>query len=224
MKNLLFLILFSIINFFSWNYCGILFLLNIIILFHFIDYLKLKKWYYTYLIGITLFLLFNISATFWLIKVDSYYSIYAFIVNSFLLFFPFALTIFISNRTKHYPFIFIFSWVLWEWILSKWDLAWPWLNFGNVMSNQWYLIKWYSVLGTYSGSIWLLTVGFLLYSILLRRNVKKKSVQLLFLLILPVYSLFNYSYSKKVVCNKKIEILTYCPAFQLKKRVLLDIL
>jgi len=217
MKNLLLLILFSIINFFSWNYCGILFLLNIIILFYFIDYLKLKKWYYTYLIGITLFLLFNISVTFWLVKVDSYYSIYVFVVNSFLMFFPFALTVFFSNRTRHYPLIFIFSWVFWEWILSKWDLAWPWLNFGNVLSNQWYLVKWYSILGTYAGSLWLLIVGFLLYSILLKRKIKQNSIYLLFFLIFPIYSLFNYSLSNDLVCNKNIEILTYSPAFQFKK-------
>ncbi len=217
MKNTLLLILFTFINFIAWNYCGLLLLINCIILFYFIDYLKDKKWYYTYIIGLILFLLFNVSATFWLIRVDEYYSIYAFLTNSLLMLIPFASTVYISKSTKNYLIIFIFCWVFWEWLFTNWDLAWPWLNIGNVLSNQWYIVKWYSFLGIYSGSFWMLFTGYLIYLILLKKNVNKNTIALMLLLLFPLISFISYSFSE-ITVDKKIKILTYCPTFNAKKQ------
>jgi apolipoprotein N-acyltransferase len=218
MKNLLLFFVFTIINFIAWNYFGILFLINIIILFYFIEYAKDKKWYYTCCIGFVLFLLLNVSATFWLIKVDKHYSLYAFLANSFLMLIPFESAVLISKKTKHFKIIFILHWVLWEWLLTNWDLSWPWLNFGNVLSNQWYLIGWYKVLGIYSGSIWILVVGYLLYLIFIKKNRKPYTFIIIALITLPLYSILSYNFTNKSSIGKKIKILTYCPVFNPKKR------
>ena len=217
MKNALLIILFTFINFIAWSYYGIFFLVNCVILFYFLDHLKDKKWHYAYLIGLVLFLLFNVSATFWLIRVDAYYSIYAFLANSFLMLIPFIFAVYISKRTKKYPVIFIFCWVFLEWLFTNWDLAWPWLNFGNVLSNQWYLIKWYFLFGVYSGSLWMLFAGYLIYLMLLKKNIYKNAIALILLSMLPLISIVSYTISKKTADNK-IKILTYCPPFDAKKQ------
>ncbi len=217
MINTLLILLFAFSSFIAWNYFGLFFLINCIILFYFIDYLKDKKWYYTYILGVVLFLFFNVSATFWLIRVDEYYSIYAFLTNSFLMLIPFASSVYISKITKNYHVFFIFFWVFLEWLFTNWDLAWPWLNIGNVLSNQWYLAKWYSLFGIYSGSLWILFMGYLVYLIILKKNVYKNVVVMILLFLFPLVSIISYSFSE-ITANKKIKILTYCPSFNAKKR------
>lgn len=217
MKNALLILLFTFTSFIAWNYFGILFLINCVILFYFLDYLKDKKWYYTLIIGFGLFLIVNISATFWLIQVDEHYSIYAFLANSFLMSIPFYFAVYISKKTKNYPVFFIISWIFIEWLLTNWDLAWPWLNLGNVLSNQWYLIKWYFLFGTYSGSLWMLFISYLIYLILLKRNVYKNSFALALVLLLPLTS-FIFNTFSKLEEGKNTKILTYCPSYNAKKR------
>ena len=98
MKNLQLLVAFTIINFISWNYLGILFILNIMILFYFLEYLKDKTWRNICLLGYLLFLLFNISAVFWLYKVDEKDGIYALIFNASTMFAVFCLAVYLSKK------------------------------------------------------------------------------------------------------------------------------
>lgn len=210
MKNFILLLAFSIINFISWNFFGLLFILNCTIIFYYLEILKVRKWQYAFKIGFLLFFLFNISASFWLIKVDEIYGCYALLFNSFLMLIVFLVTIIIFKNKKHYKLIFIFSWVIMEWLFSKWDLAWPWFNFGNVLANQWYLIKWYAIVGTYGGSFWLLFVGLIILNIIQKKQTNKNIMFITILFTLPIYSIFDYHFAYEL-SNKKTNILTFIP-------------
>lgn len=67
------------------------------------------------------------------------------------------------------------------------DLSWPWLIFGNVLGNQWYLIQWYSLFGVFGGSFWLLITGLTFYKILIEGCSKKKIILVFILLSFPFF-------------------------------------
>ena len=184
------LLIFAVFSFLSWNYLGILFLINIIILFWLFDFIKHKFFFKKILYTFPFFIIFNISTTFWLLQSELGYSIITYFVNSFIMTCFFIVSSYIKHKNS--KFIFIIIWVFSEWILTKWDLPWPWLIFGNVLGNQWYLIQWYSFFGVYGGSIWLLLTGFILYEILLVGSSKLKIYIVIGLASFPFFSIIFY--------------------------------
>lgn len=196
MKYFLLILLSTAINFISWNYFGILFILNLFILFYISNIFQNISISKKIVILFFYYLGLNISATFWLFEVDISDAILTFFTNSILFLF-FSIPLFFKNLKSRYM-LFIIFWVFGEIILSKWDLAWPWLNFGNVLGNQWYLIQWYSFCGIYGGSLWLLLISFIIFK--LGKNIKSYRYIFFFisLIMLPIFSLFNYySYTEK---------------------------
>lgn len=210
-QYLYFLLFFSLFSFVSWNYFGLIFILNIVILFYIIDLTKNKNLIKKGIFIFPFFLSFNICATFWLYESDKFYSLITFFTNSIIMTFFFLCGTFFTTKNKKN--VFIITWLISEWILTKWDLAWPWLIFGNVLSNQWYLIQWYSICGVHGGSLWLLLIGLFLYKIII--NVKKTKTILIilcFLCIIPLLSLFYYLLTKSENRNKKNEnFIIYTP-------------
>lgn len=83
------------------------------------------------------------------------------------------------------PFVFVMLWLIYEMVNHYLFLSWPWLTFGNVMSNNHYFVQWVSFLGIYSVSGWLLILGFMLNEIIKEReNIKKKNRIKRFILVL----------------------------------------
>jgi len=221
MKLFLIFILFFASNFIAWNYFGLFFIVNIIIIFYFLENLKNKKLHYKTLIIFFLLLTLNVSSTFWLYNMNPIHSIMIFIANTLLMFVFFIPNLFIFKKNRFFILKFIITWVLGEYLLSKWDLAWPWLTFGNVMSNQWYLINWYSIVGVYGGSLWILLFSLTLYKILIRKKLNKNITFCILLLLPLVYSMIDYLYElQKPLENdslKKTEVLCYIPDLKLSE-------
>lgn len=108
--------------------------------------------------------------------------------------------------------LFIIFWVFGEIILSKWDLAWPWLNFGNVLGNQWYLIQWYSLCGIYGGSLWLLLTALILFKLCKTKKLDNSFYVFLLIISLPIFSLIQYSFNSEKIKTSKFENFTcYIP-------------
>ena len=141
------LFFFSFISFISWCYFGIFFIINIALIFYIIDLTKSKDLIKKFLFVFPFFIVFNVFTTFWLYESDKLYSLIIFFTNSLIMTFFFLCGTFSTIKNKN--FFFIIVWLVSEWILTKWDLSWPWLIFGNVLSNQWYFIQWYSFTGVY---------------------------------------------------------------------------
>lgn len=208
-KIILTLFLFSITNFIAWNFFGLSLIVTITCIFFII--FKLKK-VNLFISTITLFItafLFNLSSTFWLLEVTWWESLLAFIGNSIVMTIPLLLTCLYYKKYNRIFVPYIIFWIIFEFLHTKWDLSWPWLTFGNVMGNQHNLIQWYSILGVYSGSIWLIILGFFLFIIL--RNIKNSKYYIFFFftLIIPITSSI-YTYKiKQVDTSNPLEITTY---------------
>lgn len=203
MKFITLLITFGLLNFISWNYFGILFICNIILIYHFINVSKNTKWYFYVLKSYLLLFIFNISSTYWLIFTEDFKGFYAFLTNAALMLPILVFSIFIEKKYANFgKFFFIFAWVFFEWLYTNWYLAWSWLNFGHVLGNQWYLIKWYSFVGTYGGSLWLLLFSLFLLDLINKKSIKLNVSLIVIFSLLPMHSLFNYTFIEEKVLEK----------------------
>ena len=64
-------------------------------------------------------------------------------------------------NTKLSIIYFICSWIVFEKFHLIWDFSWPWLNLGNVFSENTQWIQWYEYTGSFGGTLWILIVNFL---------------------------------------------------------------
>lgn len=204
-KLFLLLLLFSILNFLAWNYCGFLIIICLLILIDCIKKIETNN-YLVILVFAIFALLYNISSTFWLYSSDSSKSIMVFIFSSIIMCISF-LTLFFLKKILNSSFVFLL-WPLNEWLLSNWDLGWPWLTLGNSLANCWPFIKWYNIVGAYGGSLWLICVSLLLY---ITFKNKKKGIYVILLLLPCFVSLFNYQYGKSKTYNSFQDFLIFVP-------------
>jgi apolipoprotein N-acyltransferase len=57
-------------------------------------------------------------------------------------------------------YVFLISiWLAFEKLHLQWDFSWPWLNLGNVFSENIHWIQWYEYTGTFGGSLWILILN-----------------------------------------------------------------
>ena len=209
MKSILILLIFSILNFISWNFYGLVFILNIALIFYYLDTQSDKNIWVKCIMTFVLLLFFNLSSLFWLYTVDGYKCLLVFIANS-ILYTPVFLSYYML-KGKRGIILFIFIYTLADVLYANWDLAFPWLNFGHVLGNQYYLIKWYAVVGTLGGGIWLLFMGWLFYRVIYYK--KRKTITLFSLgFILPISSIIYYkvdSYENSK--DNYVNVLAYNP-------------
>ncbi|WP_179004207.1 nitrilase-related carbon-nitrogen hydrolase [Winogradskyella forsetii] len=209
MKSFFILIAFGFINFISWNFYGSFFIINIVLLFFFLEVQDEKKVYLKVLLSFVFLLVFNLTSIFWLFTVDGYNAFLILIANAILYLPIFVAYYFFNNKYKR--LLFVAFYVGFEVIYSIWDLAFPWLSLGHVMGNQWYLVEWYSVFGSYGGSLWLLCIGWCLYEIIVQ-NRRVFYISFSIGLMFPVLSLIQYAnISYDNLNTEKIDVLAYNP-------------
>ena len=121
---------------------------------------NLRVWLYSYLV----FLMWNLSTTWWLINASISGMIIANLFNS--LFFSFIFLLFQLGKKRlslnSSYILFISSWISFEKLHLYWSISWPWLNLGNGFSDYIYWIQWYEFTGTMGGTLWILilNIGF----------------------------------------------------------------
>ena len=54
-------------------------------------------------------------------------------------------------------------WMSFEYLHMHWSINWPWLNLGNVFSEQVELVQWYSVTGSPGGTLWVLIINLAIF-------------------------------------------------------------
>ena len=64
------------------------------------------------------------------------------------------------------PFIFISFWASFEYLHLNWQITWPWLNLGNIFAQATRYVQWYEYTGTFGGTIWILSLNFIIYEII----------------------------------------------------------
>jgi apolipoprotein N-acyltransferase len=108
-------------------------------------------------------------------------------------------------------FSLVVFWLTFEYLHFHWDIQWPWLNLGNGFSNSVQLIQFYEYTGVLGGSLWVLVINILLFSVYKNFSEKRfdQSFQLFALIVLLValpvsWSLYRYyTYTEK---GKTVEV------------------
>ena len=119
----------------------------------------------------------------------------------------------LKNKTNEkLGFIFLISlWICYEKLHLIWDFSWPWLIFGNVFSENTWIIQWYEYTGVFGGTLWVLTLNIFFFKIYSNYLIGKKNnsliySQILFFLIPTLISLYTYNNYEEVGEIKNISI------------------
>ena len=144
-----------------------------------------KVFWYSFLA----FLIFNAITTYWVYHATLFGAIAAFIVNATLMSTAFWLFHKVksatTNRLGYLSFIVI--WISVEYLHLNWDLSWPWLTLGNAFANVPDLVQWYEFTGFLGGSLWVLFINVLLFSLYISADKKKSMLFSLLVLLLPLF-------------------------------------
>lgn len=119
------------------------------------------------------FALWNLASTYWIWNASAVGMIIAVLLNAFLMSTVLWAFHFVKRKTNPSTanISFIFFWLAMEYFVLTWDLSWPWMNLGNVFSEQITWIQWYEYTGTFGGSFWVLSVNMILFL-----SIKKSTV------------------------------------------------
>ncbi len=153
------------------------------------------------------FAVFNILSTWW----GGYPHIMGFVAPPLLNGFFMASVFFIFHYTKlkfgqrFGNASLIFLWVCFEYIHYHWEFSFPFLNLGNSLGKSIHIIQWYEYTGVLGGSVWILWINILIFSIIqsyinAKRQIFFQLVFLVFLVAAPIgismLIFYNYSESK----------------------------
>ncbi|MBK9286038.1 MAG: apolipoprotein N-acyltransferase [Sphingobacteriaceae bacterium] len=158
------------------------------------------------------FLLWNIGVTWWVYYASAEGSLMAFFPNALLMSIAFLIFSNVKSRIKNTKAIWLFVpfWLAFEYGHSVWDLAWIWLNLGNVFCYNTSWVQWYEFTGVSGGSLWILCTNVYLFQLLIHNQIKQKKSQLIFagILILPVlFSFVILNIRRPLQENKKTAVI-----------------
>ena len=156
------------------------------------------------------FLIFNVITTWWIYNASEGGMYMAVLANSLLMTLPFFLAAFATKQLGENKGLLAFMvlWMTFEFLHFRWELSWPWLNFGHVFGSSPKLIQWYEYSGVMGGTFWVLIVNIVLFVIV--RNIREKGESLKIqtpniifaglALVIPIISSLGiyYSYEEKV--------------------------
>ena len=164
------------------------------------------------------FLVWNVLSTWWIGYVSLGGMIVIAGINAFLMACVWWLMHLVRRKLAVQTgyFSLIVFWLTFEYLHFHWAIQWPWLTVGNGFSNAVHLIQWYEYTGVLGGSLWVLLINILLFSVYKcfseRRFYKTFHLSgvVLLLIALPVsWSLFRYyNYTEN---GKTVEVVILQP-------------
>ncbi|MDP3441314.1 MAG: apolipoprotein N-acyltransferase, partial [Ignavibacteria bacterium] len=112
------------------------------------------------------FFLFHVFAGWWMYSSTIAGSLLAHLFNAVYM----ALVMFLWSFGNKYLKKSIWSlvllvvfWTSFEFLHHHWELAWPWFTLGHVFAEKPHWVQWYSITGSFGGTIWILFVNWLIY-------------------------------------------------------------
>lgn len=111
------------------------------------------------------FLIWNAITTWWIWYSTPLGSVFAILANTLLMTLTFLLYHLVAKRvTSKMALIFLVAiWISFEKFHLWWEVSWPWLNLGNVFSEDIIAIQWYEYTGIFGGTLWILVVNILFF-------------------------------------------------------------
>ncbi len=175
------------------------------------DYYNGKNIFLVFFIG---FLTWNLTATYWLSNATIFGYLFACFINSLMMTCVFYFFRKVKNKTNEkLGFIFLITlWICYEKLHLIWDFSWPWLIFGNVFSENTWIIQWYEYTGIFGGSLWVLILNIIFFKIFKNYLQKNKQnnliyIQTAFFLIPTLFSFFIYKNFKDIGEIKNVSIV-----------------
>ncbi len=138
------------------------------------------------------FMVWNIITTHWLYYATLTGMLFAIIVNSILMSLIVLASLSIWKRLNYKLSIifFISLWICFEKFHLNWDFSWPWLNLGNVFSENIKIIQWYEYTGVFGGTLWVLISNFVSYNLLKKliniENFKSDTIYVSVIILIPI--------------------------------------
>ena len=178
----------------SWPTYGFYFLIFIAFtpLIHLIESNKNENIFKLTFFSFVTFMVWNIITTHWLYYATLTGMLFAIIVNSVLmsLIVLASLSIWKKLSYKLSIIFFISLWICFEKFHLNWDFSWPWLNLGNVFSENIKIIQWYEYTGVFGGTLWVLISNFVSYNLLKKlinhENFKSDTIYVSVIILIPI--------------------------------------
>ena len=169
--------------------------------------------------GFLAFFIWNLGTTWWIVNASVFGMAFAVFCNS--LFYTLLLMLFHWSK-KSLPlrsaYVFLISiWLAFEKLHLQWDFSWPWLNLGNVFSENIHWIQWYEYTGTFGGSLWILILNIGILEVIKKNTPwdnRKKFIQELspWLIAIAIPIVFSMIiFSKHEIKPPTIEVLLVQP-------------
>ncbi len=159
--------------------------------------------FHTFFASYCTFLIWNTITTWWIWNSTEVGGVFAIVVNSLLMALVFQLYHLIAKRKpKRFASIFLVAiWISFEKFHLIWEFSWPWLNLGNVFSEQPQWIQWYEYTGIFGGSLWIWIVNISIYTAIVAYQktsnskvlIKKLILSLSFIVLGIFISLYQYN-------------------------------
>ena len=165
-------------------------------------------------------LIWNIIATYWLTFATIGGGIAAILANAVIMTIPLGL-IYVIRKQKFNKYLTALltasSWITYEFLHYRWDLAWPWLTLGNSFANAILLIQYVSITGVMGVSFWIVITSSLWYDwdrseTTFPRGLRMNVISLFIILIPIVFSVLKY-FSERQVPDSHIEVVVTQPNF-----------
>ncbi|MBI1223308.1 MAG: apolipoprotein N-acyltransferase [Bacteroidetes bacterium] len=84
-----------------------------------------------------------------------------------------------------FPALIAFSLSI-EYLHLNWDLAWPWLNLGNVFAKAVWSVQWYEITGVLGGSLWIYLVNISVFKFLINSGQNRAWLKPTVLIVVPL--------------------------------------
>ena len=124
------------------------------------------------------FFTWNLITTYWLYYASFFGMLFAVIVNSALMSFVVFISLIFRKKLgdRLSVIFFVTLWICFEKFHLNWDFSWPWLNLGNVFSENTTIIQWYEYTGAFGGTLWVLCSNFTAYMCVKKIQAMKLSL------------------------------------------------
>ena len=163
------------------------------------------------------FLLWHLFSAWWIFKISIIGASIVVLLNSILMASTFQIYHVLHKKFTNINgiFLFVITWLSFEYLHYHWFLSWPWFNLGNILSYHIKFIQWYEYTGVLGGSLWILLINYLFY-LLFKSVIKNGITKMLFydgfklsmLILIPIFiSLLIYSNYKEKESPIEIGVL-----------------
>ena len=172
----------------------------------------LRLWGYVFIA----FLVWNVSATWWIINATLPGGIFAMLANSLLMTVPFVVSKWVRRKLNlRLGWIaLISSWLAFEHFHFHWEAAWPWLTVGHVFATMPSVVQWYEYTGPLGGTLWVLILNAFFVGLIypLRKKLMRLVYALLITVTLSIPVLFSFFTYNNYQCRQnKVKALVIQP-------------